>query len=122
MADVQIAPTDAEMARASEVLSIISGAYSAKVVGQERLRTSLLTALVAGGHILLESVPGLAKTTAATLSMASPSGIPAGVRHRSASASSITRRRAEARRRVVPIPNGDQKSYFTLRLYCRGAP
>ena len=36
-----------------------------KVVGQERLRPSLLVALIAGGHILLESVPGLAKTTAA---------------------------------------------------------
>ena len=66
MSAVQTAPTDAEMARAGEVLSIISDAYSAKVVGQTRLRTSLLTALVAGGHILLESVPGLAKTTAAS--------------------------------------------------------
>src|SRR5690606_13888834 len=56
----------AEMAHASTVLSTISTAYSTKVVGQERLRLSLLTAIVAGGHILLESVPGLAKTTAAS--------------------------------------------------------
>ncbi|WP_373695267.1 AAA family ATPase [Microbacterium maritypicum] len=60
------APTDAEMARASEVLRIISASYSAKMVGQDRLRTSLLVSLIAGGHILLESVPGLAKTTAAS--------------------------------------------------------
>jgi len=60
------APSDAELARASEVLRVISAAYSAKMVGQERLRTSLLVALIAGGHILLESVPGLAKTTAAS--------------------------------------------------------
>ncbi|QXE30031.1 MULTISPECIES: MoxR family ATPase [Microbacterium] len=60
------APTDAEMARAGAVLQTISDAYSAKMVGQERLRTSLLVALIAGGHILLESVPGLAKTTAAS--------------------------------------------------------
>ena len=60
------APSDAEMSRASEVLRVISAAYSAKMVGQERLRTSLLVALIAGGHILLESVPGLAKTTAAS--------------------------------------------------------
>ncbi len=60
------APTDAEMARATEVLRIISTSYSAKMVGQERLRTSLLVSLIAGGHILLESVPGLAKTTAAS--------------------------------------------------------
>ena len=60
------APTDAEMTRASEVLRIISASYSAKMVGQDRLRTSLLVSLIAGGHILLESVPGLAKTTAAS--------------------------------------------------------
>ena len=60
------APTDAEMTRAAEVLSIVSASYSAKMVGQERLRTSLLVSLIAGGHILLESVPGLAKTTAAS--------------------------------------------------------
>ena len=59
-------PSGAEMARAGEVLSIVSEAYSAKMVGQERLRTSLLVSLIAGGHILLESVPGLAKTTAAS--------------------------------------------------------
>ncbi|GAB3597712.1 AAA family ATPase [Microbacterium tumbae] len=58
--------SDAELARATEVLKIISDAYSAKMVGQERLRLSLLIALIAGGHILLESVPGLAKTTAAS--------------------------------------------------------
>jgi MoxR-like ATPase len=59
-------PSTAEMTRAGEVLSIVSDAYSAKMVGQERLRTSLLVSLIAGGHILLESVPGLAKTTAAS--------------------------------------------------------
>lgn len=42
------APTDAEMARAGAVLQTISDAYSAKMVGQERLRTSLLVALIAG--------------------------------------------------------------------------
>ena len=34
-------------------------------MGQENLRTGLLVALLTGGHVLLESVPGLAKTTAA---------------------------------------------------------
>jgi MoxR-like ATPase len=60
------APTDAELARAGHVLTVVSDAYSAKMVGQERLRMSLLISLIAGGHILLESVPGLAKTTAAS--------------------------------------------------------
>jgi MoxR-like ATPase len=34
------------------------------IVGQEKLLDSLLIALLSGGHILLEGVPGLAKTTA----------------------------------------------------------
>lgn len=55
------------MARAADILGTVSRAYSSKMVGQERLRTSLLTALIAGGHALLESVPGLAKTTAASI-------------------------------------------------------
>ncbi len=62
----QGAPTDAEMSRAAAVLTVISDSYSAKMVGQDRLRMSLLVSLIAGGHILLESVPGLAKTTAAS--------------------------------------------------------
>ncbi len=39
--------------------------YSERIVGQEELGESLLICLLANGHILLESVPGLAKTTAA---------------------------------------------------------
>ncbi|MDE5898044.1 MAG: AAA family ATPase [Treponemataceae bacterium] len=35
-----------------------------RLVGQERLVDGILTALVAGGHVLLEGVPGLAKTLA----------------------------------------------------------
>lgn len=62
----QTAPNDHELARAGQVLDHIASAYSVRMVGQERLRTSLLVALIAGGHILLESVPGLAKTTAAS--------------------------------------------------------
>ncbi|MEO8528354.1 MAG: MoxR family ATPase [Pseudolysinimonas sp.] len=54
------------MDQAREIISRISAAYSQRIVGQDRLRTSLLVALIAGGHVLLESVPGLAKTTAAS--------------------------------------------------------
>ncbi len=46
-------------------VAAISGAFTAKVVGQTRLQETLLIALLTGGHVLLESVPGLAKTTAA---------------------------------------------------------
>jgi MoxR-like ATPase len=54
-----------DVAEAQRVVGAIADAFSAKVVGQENLRESLLIGLLAGGHILIESVPGLAKTTAA---------------------------------------------------------
>ena len=55
----------ADQQRASGILAAISASFEARVVGQESLRRSLLVALITGGHVLLESVPGLAKTTAA---------------------------------------------------------
>jgi len=59
-------PSNDEIARAGKLLRGISESFSARVAGQERLRTALLVGLLAEGHILLESVPGLAKTLAAT--------------------------------------------------------
>jgi MoxR-like ATPase len=53
------------LAEAQRIVGAVGDAFSAKVVGQEHLRESLLIGLLAGGHILIESVPGLAKTTAA---------------------------------------------------------
>ncbi|MFI5506293.1 AAA family ATPase [Mycobacterium sp. NPDC051804] len=53
------------LAEAERVVAAVSSAFSAKVVGQHELRESLLITLLAGGHLLIESVPGLAKTTAA---------------------------------------------------------
>ncbi|MBV5245170.1 MoxR family ATPase [Mycolicibacterium sp. PAM1] len=59
-------PCESDDAReAQRVVAALSEAFSAKVVGQEHLRETLLIGLLTGGHILLESVPGLAKTTAA---------------------------------------------------------
>lgn len=43
----------------------VRGYYFTKMVGQNRLCTALLVSIMCNGHILLESVPGLAKTTAA---------------------------------------------------------
>ena len=40
--------------------------FDSRVVGQERLRTAMLVAMLAEGHLLLESVPGLAKTLASS--------------------------------------------------------
>ena len=54
-----------EMTEAQRIVEAVGGAFSAKVVGQQRLRESMLLGLLAGGHLLVESVPGLAKTTAA---------------------------------------------------------
>lgn len=51
--------------KVTELVSSINDYFSKRIVGQENMRRSLLTALIANGHILLESVPGLAKTTAA---------------------------------------------------------
>ncbi|MFC7230128.1 AAA family ATPase (plasmid) [Salinirubellus salinus] len=46
------------------------------VVGQEAVVTQLTTALLAGGHVLLEGAPGVAKTTIATR-VAAAAGLPA---------------------------------------------
>src|SRR6185436_13763068 len=54
-----------DMDEAQRIVGAVGTAFSAKVVGQHRLRESLLIGLLAGGHLLIESVPGLAKTTAA---------------------------------------------------------
>lgn len=63
--------TEDELARAADLIGRISDAFSSRVVGQHRIRTGLLVTLLAEGHVLLESVPGLAKTLAsATLAQA----------------------------------------------------
>ncbi len=54
-----------DFAEAERIVAAVASAFSAKVVGQNELRESLLVSLLAGGHLLIESVPGLAKTTAA---------------------------------------------------------
>ncbi|MEN4476421.1 AAA family ATPase [Mycolicibacterium cosmeticum] len=56
---------DRDVAEAQHIVGAVATAFSAKVVGQEHLRESMLLGLLAGGHLLIESVPGLAKTTAA---------------------------------------------------------
>jgi len=53
------------LADAQRVVNAVGGAFSAKVVGQHHLRDTMLIGVLAGGHVLVESVPGLAKTTAA---------------------------------------------------------
>lgn len=72
---VATAPLPADdTARARELANRIRTRFAATLVGQDNLRESLITTLVAGGHILIESVPGLAKTTAAQTLATSVSG------------------------------------------------
>ena len=56
---------DDELKRSKELLDRIQKIFSERVVGQENLRETLIVGLLAQGHILMESVPGLAKTTSA---------------------------------------------------------
>jgi MoxR-like ATPase len=48
----------------SKTLSLILEEISKVIVGQEHMSRSLLIGLVTGGHVLLEGLPGLAKTLA----------------------------------------------------------
>lgn len=66
--------TQEELSRAAGLVNQINTIFDTKVVGQNELRLSLVSTLLAGGHILLESVPGLAKTTAAETLAESVSG------------------------------------------------
>lgn len=54
-----------ELDKSKDIISKMFNYYKERIVGQVNLQNSLLLALMANGHILLESVPGLAKTTAA---------------------------------------------------------
>ena len=54
-----------ELQKSNEIINSITSYYTSKIVGQKSLQRSLLISLIANGHILVESVPGLAKTTAA---------------------------------------------------------
>jgi len=51
--------------RAVELVARIDAFFRQRVVGQGALRRAMVSTLICSGHILLESVPGLAKTTAA---------------------------------------------------------
>lgn len=57
--------TNDELKKASEIVLKIKRYYYSKMVGQYDLGNALLIGLMTGGHVLVESVPGLAKTTAA---------------------------------------------------------
>lgn len=57
--------TQAELQRSREILIKMRDYYYKKMVGQTNLGTALFVTVMCNGHVLIESVPGLAKTTAA---------------------------------------------------------
>ncbi|MCB9831818.1 MAG: MoxR family ATPase [Planctomycetes bacterium] len=59
-AEVQIAEQDAQFFR--ELHARVKAEVQRFIVGQEKVIDAALTALFAGGHVLLEGVPGLGKT------------------------------------------------------------
>ena len=52
------------IARAGEILARVRTEVARAVVGQRAMVDRLLVGLLTGGHVLLEGVPGLAKTLA----------------------------------------------------------
>ncbi len=65
---------DNELREANEAITKLVNSYHKKVVGQEELCLALTVALLTGGHVLLESVPGLAKTLSAKTLAAAAGG------------------------------------------------
>ena len=51
-----------EAQRVRELIELVEGALGEIIVGQQQVIQQVLLALVAGGHVLLEGVPGLGKT------------------------------------------------------------
>jgi MoxR-like ATPase len=55
--------TDASISPAVAKLNLVRGEIGKVIVGQQSVVDGVLICLVAGGHVLLEGVPGLGKTT-----------------------------------------------------------
>src|SRR6266480_5973766 len=55
-------PSEADLATFMDTARRLEQSLSSIVIGQERVIRELLFALFAGGHVLLEGVPGLGKT------------------------------------------------------------
>lgn len=66
--------SEAEVEYSQELIHRINNIFQQRVVGQTNLRDALVACLLVQGHILIESVPGLAKTTAAHTLAKSVSG------------------------------------------------
>lgn len=63
-ADIQ--QTKDRVAEKADLIHRLNAELSKAIIGQEEMISRLLIGLLTGGHVLLEGVPGLAKTTAIT--------------------------------------------------------
>lgn len=59
------APSSQPTTSSNPIVQKIQNAFHSRIVGQDELCLSMVVALISEGHVLLESVPGLAKTLAA---------------------------------------------------------
>ncbi len=64
--NTQIKEVEKKYKEKKEIFTVIKKEMSRAIVGQDNLVNKLLLAILCKGHILLEGVPGLAKTTAVT--------------------------------------------------------
>ena len=62
MSEIPSEDPKAEAERFRKIYAAVKGEVSKVIVGQEEVIDGVLSALVAGGHVLLEGVPGLGKT------------------------------------------------------------
>ena len=61
MKQIEVLSDEALAAKAGEILAVLER----YVLGQRRAAEQVLTAFMAGGHVLLEGVPGIGKTVLA---------------------------------------------------------
>lgn len=55
-------PASSQRQRASQMLQALRSELQKALIGQQAVIDDVLTALIAGGHVLIEGVPGLGKT------------------------------------------------------------
>ena len=62
MTDFSLTDTNDRIAKASTFIDDLKKGLNSAILGQEELINKILIAMLSNGHILLEGVPGLAKT------------------------------------------------------------
>ena len=62
MQDVPAVQTEADVERLLTKIPVLRQEIGKAVIGQQRVVEELLTAFLAGGHCLIEGLPGLGKT------------------------------------------------------------